>query len=75
MYSEKFEGFDEEFEEVEEPIRGTKERVISFRLDDETYQFILARGAKPNEWARKLVVSEAAKDIQLTAGERLLFEE
>jgi hypothetical protein len=75
MYNEKFEGFEEELGELEEPIRETKEKVISFRIDDETYKSIVARGEKPNEWARKLVVSEAAKEVLMTAGERILFEE
>lgn len=69
----------EEFEGLEEAIEGTKERVISFRVDETTYESIEAvaqtSGKKPNEWARKLVVSEAAKEVPMTAGERALFEE
>jgi len=32
-------------------------------------------GEAPNGWARKLVVSEGAREASMTAGERALFEE
>jgi hypothetical protein len=65
----------EEFEGLEAPVKESKERVISFRVDDKTYESIVALGEKPNEWARKLVESEAAKEIPMTAGEWALFGE
>jgi hypothetical protein len=56
-----------------------KERVISFRVSEEEYEGIaeLARenDETPNGWARKLVVTEAAKEVPMTTGERALFEE
>jgi hypothetical protein len=67
------------FSVIEKGEKGRKERVISFRVKDETYRSIenLAWeiGEKPNEWARKLVLTEAAKEVPMTAGERALFEE
>jgi hypothetical protein len=69
----------EEFEGLEEPIKQTKERMIGFRVDERTYLSIESvaeeRGKKTNEWARELVVCEAAKEVPMTAIERLLFEE
>jgi hypothetical protein len=70
---------DEKFGELEEPIRKVKERIITFRVDEKTFLSIESlaevRSKKPNEWARELVESEAAKEVPMTAGERLLFEE
>lgn len=69
----------EYIEEPEEPNKKVKERAISFRVDEETYRsienMVEGTGKKPTEWARELVESEAAKDVPMTAGERLLFEE
>src|SRR5262245_20503294 len=69
----------EELEELEEAPREAKERIITFRVDEKTFLSIETvaegRGKKTNEWARELVVSEAAKVVPMTAGERALFEE
>jgi len=70
---------DEKFEEPEEGIRGAKERIITFRVDEKTFLSIETAaegsGKKANEWVRDLAMSEAAKEVPMTAGERLLFEE
>ncbi|MCI0389868.1 MAG: hypothetical protein MOB07_14055 [Acidobacteria bacterium] len=56
-----------------------KERFISFRVSEEEYALIeeiaWKGGKKPNEWSRKLVLSEAAKGNAMTGIERLLYEE
>jgi hypothetical protein len=56
-----------------------KERFISFRVSADEYSRIEAiagkRGEKPNEWSRRLVISESGKDIAMTWTERLIYEE
>ena len=69
----------EEFEEPEEPIRGAKDWIITFRVDKETFLSLGTKaketGQKLNEWMRDLAVGEATKEGPMTPGERVLFEE
>lgn len=59
-----------------EPV---KERAISFRVSEEEYQKIQAaaqmRSEKPNEWGRKVVLSESGNDVPMTGVDQLLYRE
>jgi len=66
--------------EQEQATAGEEnERFISFRANAEEYKRIeetaRKRGDRPNEWSRKLVLSESGKDVAMTWTERLIYEE
>jgi len=66
--------------EQEQATAGEEnERFISFRVNAEEYKRIeetaRKRGDRPNEWSRKLILSESGKDIAMTWTERLIYEE
>jgi hypothetical protein len=56
-----------------------KTRVISFRVTRTNYEKIAKavreNGESPSAWGRKLVVSEFAREVPMTPGQRVLFEE
>ncbi len=66
-------------EKEEATTEQENERFISFRANAEEYKRIeetaRKRGEKPNEWSRKLILSESGKDVAMTWAERLIFEE
>jgi hypothetical protein len=66
--------------EQEQATSGEEnERFISFRVNAEEYKKIeetaRKRGDRPNEWSRKLIVTESGKDVAMTWTERLIYEE
>ena len=66
-------------EQEQATVGEENERFISFRANAEEYKRIeetaRKRGDRPNEWSRKLVLSESGKDVAMTWTERLIYEE
>src|SRR5258708_5932098 len=52
---------------------------IAFRLTDEEYEqaprAAIAAGDKPNNWCRKVALSQASESHELTKNQRLIYEE